>query len=205
MRQGPDHGPDRRNGKARSGAIAIVFAAGIDARGSGRLARAMKRLSPVMKKYRAAIAALVFAGAFALAIAVKGPTPTVAQAAKSAPDLIAASFTSAWCSACRILEPRLARAMPAFADRAVEFVEFDFTFGETEALADLAAAHNLTRLYEANKGATGFTVLVNARSGAIVDTLTMNFTAADIERAIDRALKNATHTDDGFGRRSADL
>jgi len=158
-----------------------------------------------MKKYRGALVAVAFVAAFALAIAVQGPTPVVAQTAKGAPDVIAASFTSAWCSSCRILEPRLAQAMPAFADQAVEFVEFDFTFGETETLAALAADHNLTRLYEANKGATGFTVLVDARSGAIVDTLTMNFTASDIAKAIGRALAIASHTDDQPGPALADI
>lgn len=86
--------------------------------------------------------------------------------------------------------------MPQFEDKAIEFVDFDFTFGETEALAALAAAHDLTRLYEANKGATGFTVLVDADTGAIIDTLTMNFSVSDIERALGRALAIASHTDD---------
>ncbi len=149
-----------------------------------------------MMKKRGIYVAVAFAAALAAAVAIKGPTPVVAQAAQGAPQLIAASFTSAWCSACRILEPRLAEAMPAFKGEAIEFVEFDFTFGETDALAALAASHGLTRLYEANKGATGFTVLVDATSGEIVDTLTMTFTAPDIERAVARALAIASHTDD---------
>lgn len=152
-----------------------------------------------MKKYRGAIIAAALVAAFAAAVAVKGRAPDVAQKANGAPELIAASFTSAWCSACRILEPRLAAAMPAFEGRAVEFVEFDFTFGETAALEELASAHNLQRLYEANKGATGFTVLVNVRTGEIVDTLTMNFSRADIERALARALAIASHTDERPG------
>lgn len=153
----------------------------------------------MMMKKRGAVLAAAFAAAVVIAVAVKAPTPVVAQAAQGAPQLIAASFTSAWCSACRILEPRLAKAMPAFKDKAIEFVEFDFTFGETEALAALAASHGLTRLYEANKGATGFTVLVDAGSGEIVDTLTMNFSEPDIERAVVRALAIASHTDERAG------
>lgn len=147
-------------------------------------------------KRRGFLVAAAFAAAIVVAVAVKAPTPVVAQKSALEPHIIAASFTSAWCSSCRILEPRLAAAMPAFKDKAIEFVEFDFTFGETEDLARLAAEHGLARLYEANKGATGFTVLVDARSGAIVDTLTMNFTVEDIRGALRRALAIASYTDD---------
>lgn len=152
---------------------------------------------------RGVLLAACFIGALAVAVAVKAPTPVVAQKAAGAPRVIAASFTSAWCSSCRILEPRLAEAMPAFRDAAIEFVEFDFTFGETEELGARAAAHGLARLYEANKGATGFTVLVDARTGEIIDTLTMNFSVADIRGALKRALAIASHTDDRLGARAA--
>ena len=149
-----------------------------------------------MKRRTGVMVAVVIGIAAALAVASRGRAPAVERVSQGPPQLIAASFTSAWCSSCRILEPRLAKAMPTFKDSAVAFVEFDFTFGETDELAALAAAHSLTRLYEANKGATGFTVLLDAGSGEIIDTLTMNFTADDIERAIARALAIASHTDD---------
>lgn len=149
-----------------------------------------------MKRRTGVIVAVVIAIAVAVSAANRRAAPSVEQRAAGAPQVIAASFTSAWCSACRILEPRLAEAMPKFKDSAIEFVDFDFTFGEDGKLAALAASHDLTRLYEANKGATGFTVLVDADTGAIIDTLTMNFTAPDIERALERALAIASHTDD---------
>lgn len=152
-----------------------------------------------MKKRFGLIVAVIIGIAVAVGVAARGPAPKAVQGAAGAPQLIAATFRSAWCSSCKILEPNLAKAMPAFADKAVEFVEFDFTFGENEKLAALAAAHDLTRLYEANKGATGFTVLVDADTGAIVDTLTMNFTAKDIEGAISRALAVASYTEDRAG------
>lgn len=146
---------------------------------------------------RSVLLAAGFAAAIAVAVSVAARRPASAmQSAAGEPQLIAATFRSAWCSSCKILEPNLQKAMPEFADKAVEFVEFDFTFGDNEELAALAAAHDLTRLYEANKGATGFTVLVDAETGAIVDTLTMNFTAKDMTRAIATALDVASHTDD---------
>lgn len=145
-----------------------------------------------MKRRAGVITAIVIAMAVAVAVASRRDAGPVTQAAPAAPQLIAATFTSAWCASCRVLEPQLKKAMPKFKDKAIEFVEFDFTFGEEERLAALASAHGLTRLYEANKGATGFTVLVDADTGAVVDTLTMNFSVSDLERA----LAIASHTDD---------
>lgn len=159
---------------------------------------------PIILRRRGFLVAAGFAAAFAAALAVKGPTPVVSQGSAGAPRLLAASFTSAFCPACRILEPRLAAVMGDFKGEPVEFVEFDFTFGETEALAARAAALGLGRLYEANKGATGFTVLVDARSGAIIDTLTMNFAEKDISRAIRNALAITSYTEDGAGPAGAD-
>ncbi|HBS30581.1 MAG TPA: thiol reductase thioredoxin [Parvularcula sp.] len=148
-----------------------------------------------MKNRFSLVVAVVIAIAAAAFLAARRPASAMQDAAGE-PQLIAATFRSAWCSACKILEPKLARAMPEFAGQPVEFVEFDFTFGPNEDLAALAAAHGLTRLYEANKGATGFTVLVDADTGAIVDTLTMNFSTKDMEKAIGDALAIASHTDE---------
>jgi thiol-disulfide isomerase/thioredoxin len=156
-----------------------------------------------MKKRFGLIVAVVIAIAVAVSVSSRNRSPSIEQSATGAPQIIAASFTSAWCASCRILEPRLAEAMPAFKDAAVEFVQFDFTFGETDELASRAAARGLSRLYDANKGATGFTVLVNAGSGEIVDTLTMNFTVADIKLALNRALAIASHTDDNAAAAAA--
>ncbi len=156
-----------------------------------------------VKKRFGLIVAVVIAIAVAVSVSARNRSPSIEQSATGAPRVIAASFTSAWCSSCRILEPRLAEAMPAFKSAAIEFVEFDFTFGETEALAARAAEQGLTRLYDANKGATGFTVLVDARSGEIIDTLTMHFSVADIKGALKRALAIASHTDETAGSRAA--
>lgn len=156
-----------------------------------------------MKRRFGLIVAVVIGIAVAVAVSSRNRSVSIEQSAVGAPQLIAASFTSAWCSSCRILEPRLAEAMPAFKDSPIEFVEFDFTFGETEALAARAAEQGLARVYDANKGATGFTVLVDARSGEIIDTLTMNFSVADIKGALKRALAIASHTDDAAVARAA--
>lgn len=139
----------------------------------------------------------VFAAAFALAAfnATRSPATGVEAPFAGKPEIVAATFTSAWCSSCKVLEPKLAKVAPSFAGKPVAFVDLDFTFGPREELKDKAASFGLGELYERNKGATGFTVLVDYDTGEIIDTLTMNFSEDAMRSAIARAIAIATHTD----------
>ena len=129
--------------------------------------------------------------ALALILATHRPPSKIAGPFEGRPELVAATFASAWCSACRILEPKLARVIPDFADAPVAFIEFDFTFGDRPELAALAERYDLVEAYERNRGATGFTLLVDRDTGEIVDILTMNFSEAGIREAISAALARA--------------
>ncbi|MEQ8177358.1 MAG: hypothetical protein RIC52_10245 [Amphiplicatus sp.] len=121
----------------------------------------------------------------------------VSAAFAGEPELIAATFSSEWCASCRVLKPNLARVLPDFASKPVRFVEYDFTFGQTEAMRAQADADGVGDIYARFKGATGFTVLVDADSGEIIDTLTMNHSPAAMAAALDDALAVAeAHTDD---------
>ena len=111
-------------------------------------------------------------------------------------EVVAASFTSAWCSSCKVLAPRLARVIPGYDGRSVAFVEFDFTFGRSEALASAAREAGVEEAYLSAAGATGFTLLIDAETGIVLDTLTMNHSADAMRAAIDRALAIASSTDD---------
>ena len=104
------------------------------------------------------------------------------------PEIIAATFESAWCSACKILKPRLADVMPDFADKPVKFVSLDFTFGQRGAIEDQARAEGLAEVYPRFKGATGFTLLVDKGTGEIIDSLTINHTKPAMRAAIAQAL-----------------
>ncbi len=108
------------------------------------------------------------------------------------PEILAATFASAWCSACKILEPRLARVVPAFADRPVRFIEFDFTFGEKPAHAALASEHGFSSVYERFRSGTGFTLLIDAETGDVVDTLTINHSEGAMRAAIAAAIAFAS-------------
>ncbi len=136
------------------------------------------------------------AGGAILFQALRGPG-AVSAVFEGEPALIAATFSSEWCAACRVLKPKLAQILPDFAGKPVRFVEYDFTFGQTDAIRAQADADGVGAIYERFKGATGFTVLIDADSGEIIDTLTMNHSPAAMAAALDDALTVAkAHTDD---------
>ena len=134
-----------------------------------------------------------FAGAFFMF--ARAPATNAEAASAGKPEVVAATFSSSWCSACKILKPKLAKVIPGFAKEPVAFIEFDFTFGPRAELETEAERYGLTELYERNKGATGFTVLVDSDTGEILDTLTMNFSEDAMRAAIAQAIAIASHTD----------
>ncbi len=134
--------------------------------------------------------------AAAAVFAVRAPAQGLSLAYHGEPEIVAATFASEWCPACKVLEPKLAEVIPEFAGEPVTFIEFDFTFGERKDLAELADAHGVGEIYARNKGATGFTLLIDADTGEIIDTLTMNFSEKAMRAAIARAISIASYTDD---------
>ncbi len=108
------------------------------------------------------------------------------------PEIIVATFSSAWCSSCKILIPRLAKVIPDFADKPVKFVEFDFTFGQRKEIYAQAEAEGLGDLYPRYKGATGFALLVDKETGEILDMLTINHSKQAMRAAISQAVALAS-------------
>ncbi|MCB2113532.1 MAG: hypothetical protein KDD85_08280 [Parvularculaceae bacterium] len=144
------------------------------------------------------IAVIAFAVLFAAAsyLFVRAPSTNAEAAYRGKPEVVAATFASAWCSSCKVLKPKLARVIPRFKDQPVTFIELDFTFGPSDDIRGEAAQFGVEDLYDRNKGATGFTVLVDYDTGKILDTLTMNFSEDAMRSAISRALAVASYTDE---------
>lgn len=136
-----------------------------------------------------------FAALLALAILARGRPPVVEQPARGEAAVVAATFASAFCGSCAILKPKLARILPDYASAAIDFVEFDFTTGASDALREKAAAKGVLSVYDASKGATGFTMLVDAASGEVLGMLTAGLSEEELRAEIDAALRNATHTE----------
>lgn len=107
------------------------------------------------------------------------------------PEIVAATFSSAWCSSCKILKPRLADVIPDFSDDPVKFVEFDFTFGQRAEIFEQAKAEGLEDIYPRFKGATGFTLLIDPDTGEIVEMLTIRHSKSAMRAMIAQAVAAA--------------
>jgi thiol-disulfide isomerase/thioredoxin len=144
-----------------------------------------------MKRNDLILLLVLLAGAAGFALYARTPAASASAAVSGEPELIAATFNSQWCSACKILKPRLLKVMHDFADAPVKFVEYDLTFGPDRPRA-AAAADGLASVYERFSTATGYTLLIDAQTGAIVDRLTVNHSAADMRRIIAARLAEAS-------------
>lgn len=151
-----------------------------------------------MKRLKALIfPALVLSGVSLFAFAGRTSATHAEYAYPGEPEVVAATFSSAWCSSCKILSPRLADVISEFADKPVKFVELDFTFGERGELADQAEAEGLGGVYPRFKGATGFTLLVDRETGEIIDRLTIRHSKSAMRAAIARSIAVAARDDGG--------
>lgn len=113
--------------------------------------------------------------------------PAAAQSSDE-PRLAAAVFRSAFCGQCRVIEARLDDVRPDYAGAAMEWVEFDFTFGARGALAERAAAERLSGLYGQLAPRTGFIVLVDRETGQAIEIITARYGRDQMRAAFDRAL-----------------
>jgi len=129
--------------------------------------------------------------AFATPNASGAVTAPVAAEKTTDVPLTAVFFYSNWCGACQVLEPKLEAAKPAFADRPVDFVKFDFSFAlvKGKALLALAKEKNLSNVYAKNKGKTGFLLLVDPATETVLDVITMRDSVAVIAATIDKRLQ----------------
>ena len=115
--------------------------------------------------------------------------PSLAQETDDEPRLVAATFRSNWCGPCHILEPKINSVKPHFASQPVEFVTFDFSWGQRRGVQERAMEEGLADLYDAYKGRTGFMMLVDRDTGDVFTMITMNQSEEQIYEAIERALE----------------
>jgi thiol-disulfide isomerase/thioredoxin len=113
------------------------------------------------------------------------------------PNLVAATFYSAWCSACAVLDPKIRAVAPSFDGRAVEFVKLDVSMGQPASLTDRAKALGIEQVYLANKGATGFMALIDRRDQRVLQTITLRQSEADIRASIEAAIRTVSSPPSG--------
>jgi thiol-disulfide isomerase/thioredoxin len=107
-------------------------------------------------------------------------TDEAAMEEKPVPVVKAVSFHSDSCGACKVLRPKMMKAMGAVNMDKIDVIKFDFTNKETiEATKALAAEKGLTDLLQKYGAKTGFVVLVDAR-GKQVETIKFDDDPEDI-------------------------
>jgi thiol-disulfide isomerase/thioredoxin len=142
----------------------------------------------VTRPARIALILGLFAAAAALAWSARPQLARIDAAGAGEPALTVATFSSAFCSACRILKPRLAEIIDDFADAPVRFIEYDFTLSKPEGLAARADSDGLASAFVRFAPATGFALLVERETGEIIGMLTINHSRDEMRDAIDNAL-----------------
>jgi thiol-disulfide isomerase/thioredoxin len=110
----------------------------------------------------------------------------VAEEVEQRPRLVAALFRSSWCSSCRIIEPRINDVRADYRDAPVEFVRFDFTLGQRNALREKAIEAGIPDTYDRFMGRTGFMVLMDRDTETIFEIVTIQYGREHIAEALDR-------------------
>ncbi|MEQ1929690.1 MAG: thioredoxin domain-containing protein [Parvularculaceae bacterium] len=144
-----------------------------------------------MKRNDMVLLGVLLAGAAGFALFARQPAASAAASFNGKPELIAATFNSQWCSSCKILKPRLHKVIADFDGRPVKFVEYDLSFGRDHARAN-AVADGLGDVYERFSTATGYTLLIDAETGEIIDMLTINHSVTVMQEAVSAALARAS-------------
>ena len=121
--------------------------------------------------------------------------PLVSNAVSSEggkPAVYAVMMYADWCGTCKALDPKItqARENGKLDAKDVLFVRLDLTNETTQhQAAMMAAALEITELYESNAGKTGFMLLINAKTSEkialITNKLDANSIAENITEAID--------------------
>ena len=88
------------------------------------------------------------------------------------PAKYAVIFHADWCGSCKALAPKVMAAKEKVKDKPVLFVILDLTNDATKAQAALLAkALGLGEIYAAQGGKTGVMLIVDGKTGEVVETI----------------------------------
>lgn len=142
---------------------------------------------------------------FAAIFALLAATPLMAQTMEDgtahqpqteevqmAAPIRAVAFHSDTCGSCKILGPRMMKAVEIINKDKLDIIKFDFTNKETiEKTKILASDNNVDTILQKYGAKTGFVILINSK-GNIVDTLKVDDDTASIASKIVTAIANAS-------------
>ncbi|RZO67324.1 MAG: thioredoxin [Parvularculaceae bacterium] len=150
-------------------------------------------MKDAMSRYKFLLLA-VSIGVFALLAHGRAFPKSASGPATDSPEVIAVTFSSAWCASCKILKPRLARVIPAYEDKPIQFLDLDFTLGRKKALRRTAVQYGFEAIFDELAGATGFTLLIDHDTGEIIDTITANYSEKAMHASLSAAFAIAART-----------
>ncbi|MEM0967338.1 MAG: thioredoxin domain-containing protein [Verrucomicrobiota bacterium] len=107
------------------------------------------------------------------------------------PAAIGALFYAESCGSCKVLDPKIVSAKEAMAEAPVLFVTFDHSTEATQNQAALLADQlGLKEVYESQKKASGFFLLIDPESGEILKTITKSATVEEIKSDLQGAIQS---------------
>lgn len=110
-----------------------------------------------------------------------------------AAELGAIQFYADWCASCKVLDPKAMPILERYAESdGLDVVRLDLTERSDDneaAQRRIAEAHGAATIFDRFAPATGLIVLYDVESAETFAVINQNFSAAEIEAAVDAALK----------------
>lgn len=123
-------------------------------------------------------------------ITLIGTVSLAAAADPVEPKVVGLMFFADTCASCKVLDPKIQAVKGEFVEQPILFATFDHSNDGTKAQsAMLAAALGVGDIYAAQEKASGFLVLVDAKTKQPVGKLTRDMSEEDIKAEINKALK----------------
>lgn len=105
--------------------------------------------------------------------------------ANSSADMYVVMFRADWCGPCKIVEPKLDKALQSLGDSSIEYVTIDITTPDrSEISAHRAFDRNIVPQYNSWMGVTGFAAIIDADTKKTLGCINMVYDAASMQMHI---------------------
>jgi thiol-disulfide isomerase/thioredoxin len=124
-------------------------------------------------------------------VALVGITNLATAAEPVEPKVVGLMFFADTCASCKVLDPKIQAVKAEYVEQLILFATFDHSNDVTKVQAAmLAAALGVGDIYKAQEKASGFLILVDAKTKQPVGKLTRDMSEEDIKTEINKALKS---------------
>jgi thiol-disulfide isomerase/thioredoxin len=107
------------------------------------------------------------------------------------PKVVGLMFFADTCASCKVLDPKIQAVKGEFVDQPILFATFDHSNDATKVQAAmLATALGVGDIYKAQEKASGFLILVDAKTKQPIAKLTRDMSEEDIKTELNKALKS---------------